>query len=177
MKDISFDSNKDFKTRAENLKNKMLELNLADPNLIKGCCEKEIKKFEQDNNVIFPKSYKVFLENFGHGLGGIILSDIDILYEDIFGLTDRLRNEVLIYEGDPILPKNAFVFATRFGEQFMFFDTSTATDEPPILHYMENHKSFSKVGNSIFDILEKETQLSYRLKMESEERRKKRKNR
>ena len=166
-----------FETRARLLKDRILKSNVAKPELIKGCSEKEISDLEKKCDVVFPESYKVFLENFGHGLGGIILSDIDILYEDIFGLTDRLRNEVLIYEGDPILPKNAFVFATRFGEQFMFFDTSTATDEPPILHYMENHKSFSKVGNSIFDILEKETQLSYRLKMESEERRKKRKNR
>ena len=176
MKDINFDSDKDFETRAIALKNKIIELNLADPNLVRGCSNKEIEKLEQDNKVIFPKSYRVFLENFGHGLGGIIMSDINILYEDIHGLTNQLRNEVLIDEGDPILPENAFVFATRFGEQFMFFDASSSQDEPPILYYMENHESFSKVGNSIFDILEKEIEGWYQLKMESEERRKRWKN-
>ena len=175
MEDINFDSDKDFETRAKVLKNKMLELDLAKPNLLRGCSEKEIEKLQLDSNVIFPKSYKVFLENFGHGLGGIIMSDIDILYEDIFELTNQLRNEVLIDEGDPILPKNAFVFATRFGEQFMFFDADASSDEPPILYYMENHESFSKVGDSIFDILENEIKRSYQLKVESEERRRKRK--
>lgn len=171
MKDIDFD------TRAIALKNKMIELNIAEPNLVSGCSKEEIEKLEQDNNVIFPKSYRVFLEYFGHGLGGTVMSDINILYEDIQGLTDRLRNEVLIYEGDPILPENAFVFATRFEEQFMFFDVSSSQDEPPILYYMENHESFSQVGKSIFDILEKEIEGWYQLKMESEERKRNRNNR
>ena len=40
-----------------------------------------------------------------------VMNDIDILYDDISGLTNLLRNEVLIDEGDPVLPEKAFVFS------------------------------------------------------------------
>jgi len=163
-----------FELRAKSLKSKMLELNLARPDLIKGCPEKEISELEKKCNVILPKSYKVFLENFGHGLGGRVMNDIDILYNQISGLANLLRNELLIDEGDPCLPEKAFVFASRYEEQFMFFDASGLVEEPPIFYYMENDIAFKKVGNSIFDILDDEAKGSKELKLITEERRKKR---
>ncbi|MEM8718333.1 MAG: SMI1/KNR4 family protein [Cyanobacteria bacterium P01_G01_bin.39] len=168
MKKINFGSHKDFETRAVNLKKIMIELNIADPNLIKGCNHQEIMQLEQENNVLFPQSYKVFLKHFGHGLGGRVMNDIDILYEDISGLTNLLRDEVLIEDGDPVLPKKAFVFSARYGEQFMFFDTNRVQSEPAIFYYIENAQNFSQVGDSIFDVLEEEIQLAYTLKLKSE---------
>lgn len=173
MNKINFGSNEEFTTRAITLKKIMIELGIAEPSLIKGCNYQEITQLEKENNVAFPKSYKVFLKYFGHGLGGRVMNDIDILYKDIFGLTDILRNEVLIEKEDPVLPKNAFVFAARYGEQFMFFDSNNLQDESPIFYYMENDKNFTQIGNSIFDALEKEIQLSYELKIQAEELREK----
>ncbi|MEM8718335.1 MAG: SMI1/KNR4 family protein [Cyanobacteria bacterium P01_G01_bin.39] len=178
MKKINFGSNKDFETRAITIKKIMIELAIADPSLIKGCNHQEIMQLEQENNVSFPQSYKVFLQHFGHGLGGRVMNDIDLLYEDIPGFTNLLRNEVLIEEGDPVLPNKAFVFAARYGEQFMFFDTSTLPMEPPIFYYhMDYDDDFSQAGNSIFDVLEREIQLAYDLKLKSKEIREKAKKR
>lgn len=173
----NFDSARDFHSRAKAIKNTMVELDIANAKLIKGCSQSEIKYLEQKQNVVFPESYKVFLSNFGHGLGGKVMSDIEILYDDISGLTTELRDETLIEEGDPSLPDKAFVFATRLGEQYMFFDANGISKEPPILYYKENDQNFSQVGDSIFDVLEQEIQLSYNLKIKSEELRKKAKKR
>lgn len=177
MKNINFDSNQDFQSRAKAIKNIMLELDIANAELIKGCSQSEIEHLEQKHNVVLPESYKAFLSNFGHGLGGKVMSDIEILYEDISGLTTELRDETLIEEGDPSLPEKAFVFAARLGEQYMFFDANGILKEPPILYYKENDQNFSQVGDSIFDVLEKEIQLSYNLKVKTEELRKKAKKR
>ena len=145
-----------FETRAKLLKNRMLKSNIAKPELIKGCSEKEISDLEKKCDVVFPESYKVFLRNFGHGLGGYVMNDIDILYRNIQSLTDLLRNEILIDEGDPVLPEKAFVFSGRYGEQFTFFDGSGLVKEPHIFYYMEYAKNFKKIGNSVFDLFESE---------------------
>ena len=145
-----------FETRARLLKERMLKSNIAKPELIKGCSEKEISDLEKKCDVVFPESYKVFLRNFGHGLGGYVMGDIDFFYNQIQPLTDLLRNEVLIYEGDPVLPEKAVVIAGRYGEQFMFFDGSGTVKEPPIFYYKENAQNFKKFGDSVFDLLEDE---------------------
>ena len=164
MKDINFDSDKDFETRAIALKDQMLKLNLADPNLVRGCSKKEIEKLEQDNNVILPKSYRVFLENFGHGIGGAIMKEIDILYDNIFNLTNVIRNEVLIDEGDPVLPNKAFVFTGRYNEQFMFFNADGLEEDPSVFYYMIDDEEFRKIADSIFDIVEDEVEVALSIK-------------
>jgi hypothetical protein len=155
MKDTNYLSIESFQLRADLLKTNMLESGLARPDLIKGCSEQEILELAKKSNVIFPNSYTVFLKNFGYGLGGRIMADIDITYDKILPLTNLLRNEVLIDEGDPCLPEKAFVFAARYGEQFMFFDASGLVEEPTLFYYMENESKFTKVEGSIFDILER----------------------
>lgn len=149
-----------FETKARLLKDRMLKSNIAKPELIKGSSEKEISDLEKECDVVFPESYKVFLRNFGRGLGGCVMNDIDILYPNIQSLTDLLRNEILIDEGDPVLPEKAFVFSGRYGEQFTFFDASGLIKEPPIFYYIEYAKNFEKVGNSVFDLLESEIEAS-----------------
>ena len=145
-----------FETRARLLKERMLKSNVAKPELIRGCSEKEISDLEKECDVVFPESYKVFLRNFGRGLGGYVMRDIDILLNrNIQSLTNLLRNEILVDEGDPVLPEKAFVFSNRYGEQFTFFDGSGIVKEPPIFYYMEYDKNFKKIGDSVFDILEK----------------------
>lgn len=146
------------------LKEKIIKQGIGEPDLIKGCSESEILKLEQEYNVILPPSYKIFLKNFGHGLGGKIMKEIDILYNDIFSLTNIIKNEILIDEGDPILPDKAFVFAGRYNEQFMFFDASGLEKEPAIMYYMIDEDNFRKIGDSIFDIIEEEVEVSLSIK-------------
>ena len=132
----------------------MLRLGLAQPNLIKGCSNQEIQKLQKDFNVIFPKSYIVYLENFGHSLGGGLMGEVDVLYDKVGCLTKELRDEVIIEEEGLSIPKSAFVVAARYGEQFMFFDANGLLEEPPILYYMDGDKDFTKVYDSIFGLLE-----------------------
>lgn len=172
MNNTNFQPNIDFEKKALTLKDLMIKTGVANPNLIKGCSREEIIQIEQENNVTLPTSYKVFLKNFGHGLGGRVMYDIDILYPKILGLTDFLRNEVLIEEDDPSLPEKAFVFAARYEEQFMFFEASGLVEEPPILYYKIDDREFTSINKTIFDILEKEIELSVRLKRKREQRKK-----
>ena len=177
----NYNRDRDFEHRAKTLKNIMLVLEVAKPDLIKGCSEREISLLEKERDVILPNSYKTFLRYFGHGLGGRVMSDIDILYEDIYtsiryeisSYENLLRDEILIEEEDPRLPKKAFVFSARYCEQFMFFDASSLVKEPPILYYMENDKEFTRVGDSVFDILESEIMHSHYCKIHTEEFKKK----
>ncbi|BAZ45677.1 hypothetical protein NIES4102_27030 [Chondrocystis sp. NIES-4102] len=169
MSNLNNSLEKDITLRAANLKNMMLDLGLANPHLIKGCSKQEIINLESEYNVTLPNSYKVFLENFGHGLEGRVMNDIDILYDQVLPLTSIARNQILIDEGDPVLPEKAFVFCMRYGEQFMFFDASGLVEEPPIFYYMENDTAFKKVGDSIFDILEGEINFSEKIKLRREE--------
>ena len=159
----------DFEAKAEALKKKMLESGVANSDLIKGCSESESSTLEQENDVVFPNSYKVFLKHFGRGLGGIIMSDIDILYDEISGLTDFLRNKVLIEEGDPLLPEKAFVFSGRYGEQFMFFDASGLIEEPPTMYYSIDDNEFTEKGKSVFNLIENEIEFSIAIKNRRQE--------
>lgn len=142
--------------RAMRLKKDILHQNLGNPKWIKGCSEFEILSSERKYDVILPLSYKVFLRNFGHGLGGRVMKEIDILYNNILDLTNVIKNEVLIEEGDPVLPNKSFVFAGRYNEQFMFFNADGSEEDPAVFYYMINDEKFRKIGDSIFDILEDE---------------------
>ena len=167
----------DFEAKAEALKKKMLGLGVAHFNLIKGCSELEISTLEKENDVVFPHSYKMFLKHFGHGLGGVIMKEIDILYDEISGLTDFLKNKVLIEEGDPLLPEKAFVFSGRYGEQFLFLDASGLIEEPPTMYYSIDDNEFTKKGKSVFDLIESEIELSIAIKNHREKLRNRRQNR
>lgn len=158
--------------RAMSLKNNILHQALGNPEWIKGCSESEILLLENKYDVILPLSYKVFLRNFGHGLGGGIMKEIDILYDKIFNLTNVIRNEVLVDEGDPVLPNKAFVFAGRYNEQFMFFNADGLEEEPSIFYYMIDDEKFRKIGDSIFDILESEIEESLSIKHYREQNKK-----
>jgi len=163
-------SEKNFVDRAARLRDCIIQQGLGDPNQIKGCSELEISKLEKEYNVMLPQSYKTFLRNFGHGLGGRIMRECDILYSDIFSLTNIIRNEILVDEGDPCLPDKAFIFSGRYNEQFMFFDANGLAEEPPIYYYMIDEENFTKIGDSIFDIVEGETKSSLEIKLYQEKR-------
>ena len=161
-----------FEARADSLKKKMVDLELADSNLIRGCSEEEISRLEKGSNVIFPVSYKVFLKTFGHSFGGLVMSDIAIRYNEIQGygeiqdLVSYFRDEILIEDNDPVLPKKAFIFSHRYLEQFTFFDGSGLIKEPPIMYYIEYAEDFKKIGESVFNLLEMEIKTSLYYKIE-----------
>ena len=167
--------NNNFDEKALFLKKLMIESGLANPNLVKGCSVQEIAEIEQQSNVLLPKSYKVFLKYFGNGLGGHIMYDMDITLDKILGLTNFLKNRVLIEEEDPLLPEKAFVFSARYGEQFLFFDCSQVNKDKPIFHYELNDEKFASIDKTILDFLEDQIKLSIYLKKKREEKRRNKK--
>lgn len=52
------------------------------------------------------------------------------------------------------LPIDAFVFAMRNKEQFMFY--SHDNDDPPIMFYMSGDHVISKIADSLWDVIEAE---------------------
>lgn len=160
-----------FADRAKQLKAYIIEQNIGISDLIRGCSKSEIIKLEQKYQILLPESYKVFLENFGHGLGGRIMNDCDILYNDIFDLTNTARNEILVEDGDPTLPEKAFVFMGRYKEQFWFFDVDGTTKEPSIYDFHVDDAKFNKTPYSVFDYLESEAKF-----LQGREQRKKKRN-
>ncbi len=74
------------------------------------------------------------------------------------------------YEGDPVLPENAFVFAMRYREQFAFFEAKKGIEDPPIFFYMEEDENFTKTDDSIFGFWETEIKLKKQLVARRRER-------
>ena len=166
ISNIDFFENKTF-----SLKELMLKSGVANSNLIKGCSPQEITEIERENDVSFPESYKAFLKYFGHGLGGHVMYDMDITSDKILGLTDFLRNKVLIEKEDPSLPEKAFVFSARYGEQFLFFDCGRLEKEKSIFYYQLDDEKFTSIDKTILDFLESQIELSISLKRKREEKR------
>lgn len=148
-------------TRANDIYIRIIESQISKSEKIRGCSETEIKELEKACGLPLPCSYKIFLKKFGHGFGGIA-NDVSFLYEDVFPLT-KIAREILQYEGDPVLPKNAFVFAMRNREQFAFFEAEKNVNDPPIFYYMEDDEYFTKTKDSIFDFWESELELKEQL--------------
>ena len=157
--------------RADCLKRGIIENGLGRESDIKGCTESEILELENKYDIVLPLSYKVFLKNFGHGLGGTIMKDCDILYKDVFLLTDIVKNEILIEEGDPTLPEKAFVYSGRYNEQFLFFNADGLVEEPETYYYMIDDTEFKKIGNSVFDTLERSFKGALDLKLRKDRKR------
>ena len=91
---------------------------------------------------------------------GRFLRDVDIFYPAVLEL--RLVLEELLSDDDGTellsLPANAFVFAMRYGEQFMFFDASRPNAE--IMYYAAWESSFRRIARSFSEVIESELQIA-----------------
>ena len=159
---------KSLEARANALRNQIIQSQIAKPEQLIGCSDKEIEALEKACGLALPYSYKVFLKNFGHCFGGVA-NDVEFLYQDVFPLT-KIAREILQDEGDLILSEKAFVFTMRYGEQFFFFEAEEGIENPPIFYYMEGDRSFSQKYDSIFDLWEGEVQLKEEILARRQER-------
>lgn len=140
----------DFENTAEDAKKKIISSNIASPDEIKGCTEKEIKELEHFLSVQLPLAYKIFLKAMGHGAGRL-MRDADVFYGALKGLTKE-ASEILTDEKMSPLPEKSFVFGMRNGEQFLFF-VCDGEDDPEIFYFMEGNESFEKKYNSFWGFL------------------------
>jgi hypothetical protein len=150
---------KQLVARANELKNRMIDSGIANPEKIKGCSEEEISELEKVCGLSLPYSYKVFLQYFGHGLGGRVMRDVEITYEFIFRIIEEFK-EFQSNECKPQFSSNTFFFSTRYGDQYLFFEVDEMVDDPSIFIWTVGNDYFTKVTESIFDILEEEMKLT-----------------
>ena len=78
--------------RVSKLKERMIEkrivLNLEE---IHGCSEAEIAELEKTIGLPIPYSYKLFLLNFGKGIDGYVMRDVEYTYDLVPSLMEDLQ--------------------------------------------------------------------------------------
>jgi hypothetical protein len=142
--------------RSTQLCTKLVASGIAQPKDISGCSDDDVRAIEHSLNVVLPQSYVQFLKAVGHK-GGSLMADIDYHYS----LLERINADAKKIldnweEGRLLLAENAFVFSMRQGEQFMFFIADGRSDDPPVYYYIEGAGRFTRIADSIWDVIERE---------------------
>ncbi|WP_425397971.1 SMI1/KNR4 family protein [Aeoliella sp.] len=131
---------------------KLLDSGICRASEIKGCKEVDLRAIEVSIDAQLPKAYTAIMKEIGRGCGEF-LSDVQMFYPAVLGLTEVARTMV---SGHLALPADAFVFASRYGEQFLFFHTGTSEDAEVFRWSDDEPEQFRKVFESIWDFIEEE---------------------
>lgn len=124
-----------MKNWVDKLADGLIETGLAEPETIQGCSETELLEIEQFYVLKLPEAYKNYMRKFGKASGDF-LSECGIYYESIFD--NREAAETLLDNNtDYKLKRSDFVFITRYGYQFWFFNTEDGNPNPPVYRYTE----------------------------------------
>jgi hypothetical protein len=138
------------------LPQRLTALGVAKPQEIVGCTDEEIARVQSASGLRLPEAYVAFLRVAGKGAGRF-LTDVDLYYDKIMSLNVKAAEKLHLWEGNKLrLPEKAFVFAMRYGEQFMFFLADGKQSDPPIYLYLEGAGTFKQVANSFWEIIEGE---------------------
>jgi hypothetical protein len=72
--------------------------------------------------------------------------------------TEFVNTRVFTERNQPsMLPANIFVFAARYGDQFLFFDTDLNEEDPPYYYYYwDNDEEIVKYDESMWCFIESE---------------------
>jgi hypothetical protein len=141
---------------AKTLRQRLLALGVADSYTIAGCTDSEIQRLEVIADLRLPSAYIAFLRVAGK-TAGRFMSDVDIYYDKLSKLNSRAIAILDNWEeGRLCLPHRAFVFAMRYGEQFMFFVADGQSEDPPIQRYYLEQGRFDTIASSVWDVIEGE---------------------
>ncbi|QEE50219.1 SMI1/KNR4 family protein [Flavobacterium alkalisoli] len=118
----------------------------------------EINRFEKSCGVIFPATYKSFLQEMGKGAGHFMLGS-DVFHKDIVDLSEGAKE--LIEENNlPQLPENAYVFWMHQGYQVAWF-ICNGNPNPDVYFFTEGEGSKDYVIMGTFtDFLDIQLQMS-----------------
>ncbi|MBZ0319372.1 MAG: SMI1/KNR4 family protein [Anaerolineae bacterium] len=121
----------------QNLHDKLITLQLAEPHEIIGCTEAEIEILMTNQGVTFlPELYRQFLLTLGKQ-SGLLFQGTDAQYKYLMGMKEAAV-ELLQENGKPFaLPADAFVFRMHQGYTFFYFLTGDKNENPPIYRYLE----------------------------------------
>jgi len=137
----------------EELKERIILAGLCEPHKLRGCSEKDLGRIERHIGHELPGEYKRLLCAIGR-YAGEFNSDVDMFYPKLVTLTERIRIQINEWIE---LPANAFIFASRYGEQVLFFHLEAGNDDPPVYRWHdESPKRFRKIFKSIWGYIEEE---------------------
>lgn len=80
------------------------------------------------------------------------MSDLDFTYPKILSLRKRADRAMVKY--GMRLPDEVFAFATRYGEQFFYFEIGTGDDPVVFRWYDEQLDKFTKITDSLSGFFE-----------------------
>jgi hypothetical protein len=134
----------------EELRRRLVSEGLAEEDEIQGCTPEDIAQIEAECGHALPESYLRFLRLAGRGAGQF-MDDLEIYFRDVLGLTQRIRRA----RPEIALPPSAYVFVSRMGEAFLYFDLAEG-ENPAIFGWSEDAVSTRKVCETFSDFIEDE---------------------
>jgi hypothetical protein len=138
--------------KREELVDKLISSDLADPKDIQGCSDDEVRQIEAAFNLRLPQAYKVFLSSFGKKAGAL-LDGSDYLYPALLDCRRTAEKIIADTEARFQLSPQSFVFLQHEGYQFLFFDTDKANQDPPVFRFIEGDSYPSKIFDTFSDWL------------------------
>ena len=137
---------------------RLVSSGLATPDSIIGCSDAELTQIAANAGRELPTAYREFMTKFGKKAGRF-LRDVEIFYPAVLNLKPVAAEIVHDYEEIRIeLPPQAFVFAMRQKEQFMFFDGNS--DEPPVKFYMSGDSEIITIARTFWEVIESELDIA-----------------
>jgi hypothetical protein len=136
----------------QNLRDKLIALEVAEPHEIIGCTEAELETLMASQGIHFlPELYQEFLLMMGKQ-AGLLHQGTDARYKYLLNIKEAAL-ELLQENDNPFeLPADAFVFQMHQGYEFFYFLTGDKSQNPPIYRYLEGTDVAGfKVWNSLFD--------------------------
>ena len=141
-------------TRVDEVADKIHRSGVLGDYEMRGCSEEQIASLEAGFGKALPTAYRQFLGLLGRGAGPF-MSDLELFFPAVAEGNARAKR-MLSWEENLELPESAFVFVTRLGEQFMFFEVDGKDSDPPIYHYIEDAEQFRHAFDSIWEFVEDE---------------------
>lgn len=140
---------------SEQFRERLLNADVCSADDLKGCSPAEFACLEGWLGFKLPVSYEEDMKIIGHGAGDF-MSDVKMFFPDVLTLTEDSRALI----SDQIrLPDDAFVFASRYGDQLLFHrlqEKMQGTDPPIYKWDSEEPNSFARTDGSIWQFLEDE---------------------
>ncbi len=116
---------------------RLTQLGIIEEQDIQGGTEDEIQDAMELQEVDrLPELYVAFLKVMGNG-GGEFNSDTEMWLDSLPDIKSTAEDILEVDKVDFTLPKDAFVFLSYHGYQFMYFHTLSNDDDPPVYHYFE----------------------------------------
>jgi len=135
---------------------RLCNAHIAQPDQIRGCTDQEIRDIESRFGLRLPEAYRQFLRVAGHSAGGF-WREVVFQLEKLEWINHEAREILRELEETRLeLPKNAFVFSMRYGEQFMFFVADDGSEDPRVYHFCIGFSDFRNTNASFSEILEDE---------------------